>query len=81
MKHLTRNVCDGCAVWCQFEPDDWEQTARENPAYEIGHESTHLPTEAECRDCLKAAESFGESCFERLATLAIEAGGELTPWE
>jgi hypothetical protein len=64
--HLTRNVCDSCAVWCQFDPSDWERTARENPTYASNeHESTHLPSEADCWRCLDAVREYAEEAARR----------------
>lgn len=58
--HLIRNVCDGCAVWCE--------TGR---FYEEG--SSEEPADVTCRACLHAAEEYGEQAFVRLAQLALES--------
>ena len=81
MKHLARNVCDGCRVWCHFDRDNLgdpnERDTGTCDHYADGYTSN--PAEATCKACLETAEAYGEMCFARLAALALKSG--TVPWE
>ena len=80
--HLTRNVCDGCAVWCHFDRDNIGDACEvdKDRCDHYADGFTSNPAEATCRACLETAEAYGDACLVRLAALALETGG-LAPWE
>lgn len=82
MKHLTRNVCDGCAVWCHFDPADWERPREfyEDKADHYADGYTHKPSEATCVRCLEMAERYGDDCTSRICELT-NPERDLSPWQ
>jgi hypothetical protein len=70
--HLTRNVCDACAVWCQFDVADWGSPARENPT-NVGGDWTNDPALADCVACLEYAWQHGLAAKARLSALRAPA--------
>lgn len=53
--HLVRNVCDGCAVWC--DGDHYDDSC------------TDEPQEADCPACLWKAYNYGLEARRRLQGL------------
>lgn len=78
MKHLTRNVCDGCAVWCHFDPADWECPREfvEDKADHYADGYTHKPSEATCVKCLEMAREYGWACNSVLFAMSSKPRGE-----
>ncbi len=56
--HLQRNICDGCAMWCDTEEDLPKSTKRVE--------------KSTCTDCLRAATGFGLVTARRLEILGVK---------
>lgn len=66
--HLVRNVCDGCAVWCNLDGERKVDHYREGACND--------PEDTTCEPCLDAARAYGERVKARMHELRVEAARE-----
>lgn len=71
MRHLTRNVCDACAVWCHFDRDNIcdENAVDKDRVNHYSDGYTSDPRLATCVECLLTAKEYGYQCAVRCVDL------------
>lgn len=62
--HLFRNVCDGCAMWCEGDVEG--KKGYENAEVPENEDGVRSISKATCLKCLETACAFGDAVRKRL---------------